>query len=441
MNKYKIACVGLGCGKNQFDLEAALADIITNGHEIVSNFKDADIIIINTCAFIEAARREAQEIIEKALKEKKKRKRLQIVVTGCYPQTFKEELEELYGRNISAYCGIEMHKYIMKVINHLVYHKDYIEKPGTEWFEPINGRLNTIGQYEANLKISEGCKNRCAYCAIPNIRGPLRSRPMEYILDEAQKLSDMGVVELNLIAQDITDYGKDLKIEDGLTELLYKLNEIKGSLKWIRLMYAYPTEITDNLIKTIKDCDKVVKYLDIPLQHGDNQVLKDMNRRGSREEYLDLIQKLRESIPEICLRSTFIVGYPTETEKAFENLCDFIEKAQFDRAGLFTYSKEINTPAYKLLTEIPNEIKEERANIVYEILDRISLEKNKQLISKDIDVLCLERDDGYIYGRTYRDAMDIDGIIKIPTNKDLVGQIIKAKVTNCDVYDLEGILI
>ncbi|MBQ0106230.1 MAG: 30S ribosomal protein S12 methylthiotransferase RimO [Armatimonadetes bacterium] len=440
MNKsYNISAVSLGCAKNQYDLEASLADLITEGHQIVYDFSDADIIIINTCSFIESARQETRENIDEAVEAKKDNPDIKIIVCGCYPQKFKDEMLELYGDYIDAYCGIEMHKYITDIIHQLPNFYGKIEKTGTEWYEPKNGRLNTLGDFTGNIKISEGCNNRCSYCAIPSIRGTLRSRLEEYILREAENMSQSGIMELNVIAQDITAYGKDFGKKDALSELLKKMNDLKGSLQWIRLLYAYPTEITDNLIDTIKNCQKVVKYLDIPLQHGDNTVLGDMNRRGTAEEYLETIQKLRDAVPNICLRSTFIVGYPTETDKAFENLIDFVKKAQFDRAGFFTYSREINTPAYSIETSVPENIITERAEILGKVLEEISLNKNNQLLNRKLDVLCEDRDDRYIYGRTYRDAIDIDGYIKIKTKKNLTGKIIKnVTVTKAHIYDLEG---
>jgi len=463
MKTYKICPISLGCAKNQYDMEAALAEILTEGHEIVYDYEDADIIIINTCSFIESAREETKANIEEAVKTKKHNPKIKIIVSGCYPQKFNDELISLYGKYITAYCGIEMHKYIMDIIHNIKSYKSQIEATATTWTEPLCGRLNTLGDYVGNIKISEGCNNCCSYCAIPSIRGVLRSRPEEYILKEAQIMSDNGIKELNIIAQDITAYGKDLGKPDALPELLYKLNDIKGALEWIRLLYAYPTEITSALIKAIKDCDKVVKYLDIPLQHGDNKVLKDMNRRGTSEEYLETIGKLRVACPNICLRSTFIVGYPTESEKAFKNLIEFVKLAEFDRAGFFTYSREINTPAYNITEYVPDEVIEERAKILAQTLENISLKKNKSLIGKNLKMLCEYKEGNFIYGRTERDAIDIDGIIKIKAEipsprhflrkchppqskivggqKELLGNIITVQVTEADAYDLEGKLI
>ena len=447
MKTYKICAISLGCAKNQYDLEAALAEILTEGHQIVYDFNDADIVIINTCSFIESAREEVKENINKVIKTKKLNPSLKIIICGCYPQKFKDEMISLFGNEIAAYGGIEMHKYIMDIIHNIKNYKSKIETCGTTWTEPLCGRLNTLGDYVGNLKISEGCNNRCSYCAIPGIRGVLRSRPEEYILNEAQIMSDNGIKELNIIAQDITAYGKDLGKSDALPELLYKLNDIKGALEWIRLLYAYPTEITPNLIEAIKNCDKIVKYLDIPIQHGDNKVLKDMNRRGTKEEYLETIRRLREACPNICLRSTFIVGYPTESDKAFENLIDFVKLTKFDRAGFFTYSREINTPAYNITESIPDKVIKERAQILGQTLEDISLQKNRSLIGKNLKMICEYKKNNYIYGRTERDAIDIDGTIKIHEFKNkskktnpinLIGKIIKVQVIKADAYDLEG---
>jgi len=439
-----IGIISLGCAKNTFDTEAAIANLITNGHNITNDFNEADIILINTCGFIKDARDEADENIDEIVQLKKKRPNLKLIVTGCYPQKFKNELLKSFPE-IDAMCGIEMHKDIMGILNDLsnknTTSKYNIKEISTKWVEPTNGRMLTTSPFSANIKISEGCNNRCSYCAIPSIRGDLRSRPMDLILSEAQNISNSGIKEITVIAQDTTAYGNDLGYTNGLSDLLYKLNDIEGYLEWIRIMYTYPTSINDSLIKAIKENSKVLPYIDVPLQHADNNVLKDMNRRGTKEEYLDTILKLREEIPKMALRTTFIVGYPTETEEAFSNLIDFVKKAEFDRAGFFTYSKEVNTPAYSLENKIPKEVIEERSNILSEVLQEISYKKNQSLIKSELDVLFEEADKEFVYGRSYRDAPDIDGFIKVKTNKDIVGKIKKVKITNAEIYDLEGKLI
>lgn len=435
--KYNICPISLGCEKNRFDLEGALAELITQGHEI-ADYDNADIILINTCSFIESARKEANDIIEEAVKLKEKKTDIKIIVSGCYPQKFETELVQNYGNRIDAYCGIEVYGYINKIINNLENYNSTIQSPGKIWSEPQFGRINTQSPYTGNLKIAEGCYNRCSYCAIPSIRGNLRSRPEELIIREAQNMSNNGIMELNVIAQEITAYGKDFGKKDALPDLLYRLNDIKGSLKWIRLLYSYPTEITDRLINAIRNCNKIVKYLDIPLQHGDNQVLKDMNRRGTAEEYLETIVKLREAVPDICLRTTFIVGYPTETDKAFENLVDFAKKAKFDRVGFFLYSREVNTPAYSLSQSVPDETAEERGKILDSVLSEIFTEKDKTFIGKKMEVLCEDRDENYVYGRTQRDAIDIDSYIKIKTKRNLTGRFVTAEITDTDCFSMTG---
>lgn len=439
MNKfYNICPISLGCEKNRYDLEAALAELMTKGHNIVYDLDNADIIFINTCSFIASARNEAREYIEEAVKAKEKRPKTKIIVSGCYPQKFEKELLDNYGNCIDAYCGIEVYRYIEDIINNIDSYKSNIEAPGKKWSEPKYGRINTQSLYTGNLKIAEGCNNRCSYCAIPSIRGNLRSRPMDLILNEAQNMSSSGIMELNLIAQEITAYGKDIGQKDALPDLIYRLNAITGSLQWIRLLYTYPTEITDRLIKAIKDCDKIVKYIDIPLQHGDSQILKDMNRRGTPEEYLETVQKLREAIPDICIRTTFIVGYPTETDKAFENLVDFVRKAQFDKVGIFPYSREINTPAYNIESNVSDEILQERCVILNDAVSEISIEKDKSFIGRKMKVLCESRDEDYVYGRTERDALEIDNYIKIKTKRNLEGRFVTAQITDADCFCMTG---
>ena len=442
-----MACIGiisLGCSKNAFDTEAAIANIITAGHEISNDFENIDVVIINTCGFIEAARDEADEnIIDMIHVKKNINPKLKIIVTGCYSQKFKDILSEKFPQ-IDALCGIEMHTNINKTIDSVLKETKIVDikETSSKWTEPENGRFIITYPWSANLKITEGCNNHCSYCAIPGIRGELRSRPLNLALTEAKNMAISGVKEIIVIGQDITAYGHDLGETNYLVDLLKGLNEI-DEIRWIRLMYTYPTSITDELIEAIKDLPKVLHYIDMPIQHADTDILKQMNRRGSKDEYIKIIEKIRSKIPDITLRTTFIVGFPGENDENFNNLLNFVKEAEFDRAGFFGYSSELNTPAYNFINQIDADVIEERCKILEDTLNGISINKNKKLIGNTMELLVEYFDGKYICGRTYRDAPEIDGVVKIKSKKEkLIGEIIKVKITNnIGIYDLAGIII
>jgi ribosomal protein S12 methylthiotransferase len=310
-------------------------------------------------------------------------------------------------------------------------------------------RVQATPSWTAYLKISDGCTNRCAYCAIPDIRGPYRSRPENLIIDEAKRLADSGVKEIVLIGQDLTQYGDDLRVrnaecgmrndpEPSLAGLVQKLNAIE-SLHWIRLMYCYPTKVTRELIDAIAGCEKVAKYIDLPLQHGDDGMLRAMNRRGTVAGYERVIADLRAACPEIAIRTTFIVGFPGETEKAFENLLGFVERTRFDRMGAFTYSREEGTPAAKMKNRVPRKVAEARLDRLMRLQQGISLERNRSFVGRTVDVLVEGETDDGMFGRSYRDAPEIDGLVYLPGSKAKPGTFVKAKIADATEYDLIGL--
>jgi len=440
-----IGIISLGCAKNAFDVEAGIANLITAGHVVAGDLNNIDAVIINTCGFIKSARDEADENIAEMIELKKNSNpNLKIIVTGCYSQKFSKELKEKFPKIDSLY-GIEMHKDIVDITEKTLLKNTVseIKDISDTWVEPQNGRFPISNFWTGNLKISEGCNNQCSYCGIPAIRGNLRSRNIELALAEAKIMAEEGVNEINIIAQDITAYGSDLGKDKYLVDLLENLNSING-IEWIRLMYTYPTSIDDSLIEAICTIPKVLHYLDMPIQHSHPEIIKSMNRRGSSEEYLELIQKLREKISDICLRTTFIVGYPGENEEFFSHLLEFAKKAKFDRAGIFGYSPEIDTPAYNLKDRISEEIVNERVSKLKKVLESISANKNKKNVGKNMMVLIEDFDEKYLYGRTFRDALDIDGFVRITSKKarkmeTLLGKIIEIKITNTlGIFDLAG---
>ena len=433
----KIGFISLGCEKNAFDTECSIAALVSKGHVITPDPEEADCIIINTCGFIEPARLEAKQQIAEMLALKKRRPGLKVIVAGCYVQKYRQELEARFPL-ADGFLGIEPQHSINSIITQVMEGSRVcrIKPPSVRWQEPEFGRLLLTPPWTGNLKITEGCRNRCSYCAIPSIRGTLRSRPLDAALGEAKVMAENGVKELVVIGQDTTAYGRDQGDPHRLATLLTGLNGIPG-LQWIRLMYAYPDEISEALAETMASLPKVLHYLDMPLQHADNGILQKMNRRGTSEDYLRLIAMLRRHMPDIALRTTFITGFPGETDQAFARLLEFIDEARFDRVGCFAYSREPATPAFDMPDQVPEDVK-----VLAEHLEQLSLSKNTALVGKVLPALTEKAEKGYCVGRTYRDAPEVDGAVIIQGKRLKPGEMVRVKITGTTgAIDLQGTVI
>ncbi|MCL1604697.1 30S ribosomal protein S12 methylthiotransferase RimO [Phascolarctobacterium sp. ET69] len=443
----KIGIVSLGCPKNLVDSETMLGLIHEEKYEITNDPSEAEIIIVNTCGFIESAKEESINTILQMVEYKKSGSCKYIIVTGCLSQRYAEELfNEL--PEADAIAGVEVYDEIGSIIKRVMNGERFImlerSKPDVIYTskETFLPRILTTPSYTAYLKIAEGCDNCCSYCAIPKIRGPYRSKPMEQVLKEAKALADNGVKELIVVAQDTTRYGEDLP--GGkllLADLLKELNKIE-SLKWIRVMYCYPNNFTDELIETFASLDKVCKYVDLPLQHASNRLLASMNRYDTREEVETLLAKLRKRIPGIVIRTTFIVGFPGETDADFEELKEFVEQQRFENAGVFAYSQEEGTVAGAMPNQIPDEIKQERYHELMALQAQISEEIHKDTEGQTLEVLVegIEEDgSGLHYGRSYREAPDIDGLVFIENPGDIKpGCFVKVNILQGFTYESVG---
>lgn len=443
----KIGVVSLGCPKNLVDSETMLGLIHEENYEITNDPSEAEIIIVNTCGFIESAKEESINTILQMAEYKKSGSCKYIIVTGCLSQRYAEELfNEL--PEADAIAGVEVYDEIGSIIKRVMNGERFImlerSKPDVMYTskETFLPRILTTPSYTAYLKIAEGCDNCCSYCAIPKIRGPYRSKPMEQVLKEAKALADNGVKELIVVAQDTTRYGEDLP--GGkllLADLLKELNKIE-SLKWIRVMYCYPNNFTDELIETFASLDKVCKYVDLPLQHASNRLLASMNRYDTREEVETLLAKLRKRIPGIVIRTTFIVGFPGETDADFEELKEFVEQQRFENAGVFAYSQEEGTVAGAMPNQIPDEIKQERYHELMALQAQISEEIHKDTEGQTLEVLVegIEEDgSGLHYGRSYREAPDIDGLVFIENPGDIKpGCFVKVNILQGFTYESVG---
>jgi len=428
----KIALISHGCAKNLVDSELISGLLIKNGYQVTLNENESDIVIVNTCSFICDAERESVHTVLDMVNQGKK-----VIVTGCLAQKHSEELKKEIPE-LSAVVGTTDFTDIIGVLKTV--DKGYVEKvskkPDYIYPEEIERAQITMGA-SSYIKIADGCNYRCGYCIIPHLRGDYHSRRIENIVKEAETLVKKGVTEIILIAQDTTGYGVDIYGKPMLSELLRKLNKIEG-LGWIRVMYAYPTQMTDELLHTIAECEKVVKYVDIPLQHSDIEMLRLMNRPAF--DYRKLIRNIRKIIPGVSIRTAFIVGYPNETEEMFGNLCDFVREMKFDRMGVFCYSREKGTPSYSMKPQVPKKTAKERYNKLMKIQQEISLKRNRSLVGKTLPCIieCLS-DEGEVIARTQYDAPEIDGIVNIKTDKHVVpGDIEKVKITGATEYDLIG---
>lgn len=436
-NGYKVGMISLGCPKNQVDGEALLAKLAQAGYQIVNEIENSDVMIVNTCGFIEDAKREAIDTILEVAQYKEAGLISAIVVTGCLAERYQDEiLKEM--PEVDAVIGIGANSDIVKVCDKALCGIKTSNFPN-KCYLPLDGeRMLSTPPHWAYLKIAEGCDNRCAYCAIPGIRGDFRSRTIESVVDEAKSLVNRGVKEIILVAQDTTKYGQDLYGEYSLDKLLKELVKIDG-LEWIRLFYCYPQRITDSLIDVIANEDKVCKYIDIPLQHSDATVLKNMNRVGDGNDYRVLLNKMREAIPGLALRTTFMVGFPGETDKQFENLCEFVKDMKFDKMGCFTFSPEEDTPAFDMENQIDEDVKKRRQEVLMNAQFFITEASNKSRVGNVYKVIVDSFADGKYTGRSYMDSPEIDSGIIFTSNKKLnIGDFVDVKITDFDGYDLIG---
>ncbi len=436
--------VSLGCPKNLVDAEVMLGYLGRHGYEITTDEHQADIIIVNTCSFIKEAKQESIDtILDLADRKHDGRCRL-LVVAGCLPQRYQEELAAELPE-VDIFIGTADYPRVAEIIAEkrgVSGQIRYISDPNY-LYDAEMPRMQSSPRYYSYLKIAEGCSNCCSYCVIPSLRGSFRSRPMDLVLEEARRLVGGGVKELNLIAQDITVYGSDLPGQVTLETLLGELVKIAG-LRWIRLLYAYPDGITDGLIQLIKTEEKICKYLDIPLQHISDPVLQRMNRRSTEGQIRDLVKKLRTEIPDIALRTSLIVGFPGETDADFKKLCQFVEETQFDRLGVFCYSKEEGTPAAEMPDQVTERVKRERYKKLMQLQARLSFKRNRRLMETVEEVIVegvSEETELLLKGRSSRQAPDIDGMVYITAGTANVGDIVRLKITDSSDYDLIGEIV
>ena len=435
----KIACVSLGCPKNQVDLDGMVYTLLSAGHETVAEISDADVVLVNTCGFIESAKTEAIENILEACSYKQQNPNLKVVVTGCLAERYRDQIRTEIPE-VDAVVGCASDGIIDQIVDRVT-GGEQLEIYGPKRDFPLGGKrvIGTPSHY-AYLKIAEGCNNRCHYCAIPLIRGPLRSRDMDDCVAEARWLASEGVKELIVVAQDPTAYGEDWGKPGSICTLLDRLNAIDG-IQWIRILYAYPERITDDFIAAMKRNDKVLPYLDLPIQHCNDEILHNMNRRSTRAELLEVIGRLRAAIPGITLRTTLIAGFPGETEAQFEELCEFVKEVQFDRLGCFAYSAEENTKAALMEGQLDQETKDRRAEIVMDIQTGIMARKQAEKVGQTLRVICdgLDDESGLYICRTMADSPEIDGAVCVASEEPLYpGHFYDVKIDQSDLYDLYG---
>ena len=434
----KIGMISLGCAKNRVDAEIILG-ALKEKYEITSDEAEAEVIIVNTCAFIESAKEEAiNAILEAAARKKDKLKSL--IVTGCLAERYGKEIEESIPE-VDGIIGIGQYDKVAEAVEETLAGRKYINLKENFPLDYLNAdRVLSTPKGSAYLKICEGCDNKCSYCAIPSIRGPFRSRTVEDILREARMLLDQGVKEITVIAQDTSRYGRDIYGKPSLPMLLKKLDDMEGMCK-LRVMYLYPDEITAELIDTLKTSKNILHYVDLPVQHISDDVLRAMNRRGRAEEIKKIFNRFREEIPDVIIRTTLMTGFPGETEKDFEELKNFLSEFRFDRAGIFEYSKEEGTEAAKMKGQIRKSTKERRYNELMAIQQKISYEKNLERVGKTYDALVEGvSDDGiFYYGRTYAEAPEVDGYVYFTSREPLeTGQTVQVRILLADEYDLTG---
>lgn len=438
----KILFISLGCDKNLADSEEMLGLLTAGGHEITDDETQADAIVINTCCFIKDAKEESVETILEMAEYKKTGSCHALIVTGCMAQRYQKEIIEEVPE-VDAVLGTTSYGDIVKALEEAVAGNHFEEFRDIDYLPDTGSkRVLTTGGHFGYLKIAEGCDKHCTYCIIPKLRGKFRSVPMERLIAQAEDMAEQGVKELILVAQETTVYGKDLYGKKSLHILLKKLCEIRG-IRWIRILYCYPEEIYDELIETIRDEKKICHYLDIPIQHASDRILKRMGRRTSKQELIDIVGKLRKEIPDIVLRTTLITGFPGETEEDHEEQKEFVDEMEFDRLGVFTYSPEENTPAAEMADQVPEEVKEERRDELMELQQEISYDRGQDRIGQELLVMIEGKvaDESAYIGRTYGDAPKVDGYIFVQTGELLMtGDFAKVRVTGALEYDLIGVL-
>ena len=435
----KVGFISLGCSKNLVDTEVMLYKLHSAGFEITPNEEEAEIIVVNTCGFIESAKRESIDNILDAAELKNWGKCRHIIATGCLVERYREQIFEEMPE-VEALVGVGSLEDIVSACEAVMRGEKYSSFKDKEKMVLGGDRIITTEPHTAYLKIAEGCDNRCTYCAIPLIRGRLRSRPIEDIVAEAKDLEAMGVKELNLIAQDTTRYGLDLYGEYSLARLVRALTE-QTAIPWIRLLYCYPDKITDELVAELRDNPRLLKYMDIPIQHISDKILRAMNRHGDKQTIRDAVKRLRDNVPGIGLRTTAMVGFPGEDEEDFAELCEFIKEAEFDRFGAFTFSPEEDTPAALMDGQIDEQVKQDRYDILMQTQLTVAEEKSAEHVGETLTVLC----DGFdtvaeiYYGRSYADAPDVDGRVYFKSKKRVAsGDFVTVKVTEALDYDLIG---
>ena len=439
----KILFISLGCDKNLVDTEVMLGLLASRGYEMTDDEQEADIIVINTCCFIHDAKEESIQNILEMAELKKEGKVKALIVTGCLAERYKDEiLEEI--PEVDEVLGTTAYDKILDAVDAALEGDQEVILSDIDALPlPETKRLVTTGGHFAYLKIAEGCDKHCTYCIIPKVRGNYRSVPMERLVNEARELAEQGVKELILVAQETTLYGKDLYGEKSLHKLVRALCNING-IRWIRILYCYPEEITDELIQVMKEEPKVCHYLDLPIQHANDTILKRMGRRTTKQELVDIVEKLRSEIQDICLRTTLITGFPGETAEQHEELMQFVDEMEFDRLGVFTYSPEEDTPAAGMPEQIDEEVKEDRQAEIMELQQEIAFDKAEDMIGREVLVMIEGKvaDENAYVGRTYRDAPNVDGLIFINTDEELLsGDFARVKVTGALDYDLIGELL
>lgn len=430
-----VGVVSLGCPKNLVDTEIILGNLSKYGFKIVNKAEIADVIIVNTCGFIDKAKQESINTILEMVEYRMKWKCRALIVIGCLAERYKEDIYREIPE-VDAVVGMGQYSELLEIIRDLL----SIEKEKRVLFmDDYIHRVKSTPPFISYLKISEGCDNKCSYCVIPAIRGPYKSRHMDEVIEEARHLENHGTKEIIVVAQDTTRYGSDIYGESKLAELLRKISNIEG-LKWVRVMYAYPDSITQELIEVMAENNKICKYIDLPIQHISDRVLKAMGRRSSASQIKEVISRLREKMPGIAIRTSVIVGFPGETEEEFNELLEFIETVKFDRLGVFTYSKEEGTPASKMPAQIPYKIKKDRYSKIMKVQKQISKSINAGYVGKEMEVLIegKTQPNGY-FGRTFRDAPEIDGIVYVKSARELKpGSLVRVRINKASQYDLVG---
>ncbi len=438
-----ILFVSLGCDKNLVDTEVMLGLLASRGHQMVDSEENADVIVINTCCFIHDAKEESIQTILEMAEYKKAGSCKALIVTGCLAQRYKQEIiDEI--EEVDAVLGTTSYDKIVEAIDEALAGHTSVEMTDIDALPLVESkRLVTTGGHFAYLKIAEGCDKHCTYCIIPKIRGNFRSVPIERLLKEAEDLVAQGVKEIILVAQETTLYGKDLYGEKSLHKLLRELCKISG-LRWIRILYCYLEEITDELIQVIKEEDKICNYLDLPIQHASDGILKRMGRRTSKEQLVEIIGKLRKEIPDIAIRTTLITGFPGETQEQHEELMEFVDEMEFDRLGVFTYSPEEDTPAAVMSDQIPEDVKEDRQAELMELQQEIAFDLAEEMIGREVLVMIEGKvaDENAYVGRTYKDAPNVDGLIFVESEEELMsGDFARVRITGALEYDLMGEII